>query len=72
MKIQKLVTYTMFGHLRDVVKGDLVWVSWGILSILAIVVCYSTDDTGVSVLEGSMSTEISSFLLICVFFSHFS
>ena len=60
----------MLGELRDVVEGDLVGITGHVLRVLALVECDGTDNSGVSVLKGRMSTEIGSLLLIGVFFGH--
>ena len=67
----KVVTYAMLGHLWDVVEDGLVGVTRSVVVVLGLVVGDSTDDSGVSVLEGGVSAELSTFLLIGVFFSHF-
>ena len=66
----KSVTYAMLRHLGDVVENHLVRVTGRVLRALALVVGDGTDNSGVGVLEAGVSSEISSFLLICVFFSH--
>ena len=68
--IQKNVTYTMFGHLGDVVEDDLVRVALDVVGLLVCVEGDGTHDTYIGVIECSMSSEVGSFLLILVFFCH--
>lgn len=57
-------------HVGDVVEGDLVRVTGRVLSVLGFTEGNSTDYSRLGVLEGSVSAEIGSLLLIGVFFSH--
>ena len=54
----------MLGQRWDVVEGDLVWVTRSVLSVLSLVEGNSSDNSRLSVLELSVSTEIGSLFLI--------
>ena len=60
----------MLGHLGDVVEDDLVGVALDVVGLLVCVEGDGTHDTDVGVIEGSMSSEVGSLLLILVFFCH--
>ena len=60
----------MLRQLRNVVKGDLIRVSGSVLCVLVAIEGNGTDDSGLSVLEGRVTSEVRPLLLICVFFSH--
>ena len=60
----------MLGELRDVVEDELVRVSGGVVVVLVLVVGNGTNNSGVSVLKRGVSSELGTFLLIWVFFSH--
>ena len=70
MEGSKVVTYTMLRQLRNVVEGDLVRVTRSVFSVLIAVEGHGTDDSGLRVLEGRVTSEVRPLLLICVFFSH--
>ena len=61
----------MFRHLRNVVKHDFVWVSENIEGLsLVFVLSHRTHNTGLCVLELSMSSELLPLFLILELFSH--
>ena len=60
----KTVTYAMLRQRWNVVKGDLVGVTRSVLSVLSLVEGNSSDNSRLSVLELSVSTEIGSLFLI--------
>ena len=63
-------TYTVLGHLWDVVEDDLVWVPKTVILSRVLILVERTDNTSLGVLEQSVTTKLLSFFLILVLFCH--